>query len=172
MANRLSRSLLTLVLLKLMTSCALGDIGRPTLPPPITLAPPPTAIFEGACDQTPVLDAWLQATATFLVPEFMTTLTAAAGKSRAEVYADVLRLARLRDAASDRPTPDCATELQLILMDAMNTAVNRFQAYANGEAVSISEAAAEAIARLEQVTALQNELISRLEEQYRAERGR
>ncbi len=172
MANRLSRSLLALVLLKLTTGCALGDVGQPTPPPPITLAPPPTAIFEGACAQTPALDAWLQATATFLVPEFMMTLTAAASKSRAEVYTDVLRLARLRDAASDRPTPDCATELQLILMDAMNTAVDRFQAYANGEAVSIGDAAAEVMARLEQVTALQNELISRLEAQYQAERGR
>lgn len=170
MVNRLSTSVTVLLLL---AGCALGDVGQPpTLPPPITIAPPPTAVFEGTCAQTPALDAWLQSTATFLLPEFMTTLSAAANKSRAEVYEDVLRLARLRDAASGRPTPDCATELQLMLMDVMNTAVDRLQAYANGEVVNFSEAAAEAIAQLEQVTALQNELISRLEAQYQAERGR
>lgn len=171
MAIRLRGLVFAVSIIASLTACALGDVAPPTPPPPITLAPPPTAVFEGACAQTPVLDAWLQSTATFLVPEFMTTLNEAALKQRAEVYADVMRMARLRDAATDRPTPDCATELQLMLMDAMNTAVNRFQAYANGENVNIEEAAAGVIAQLEQITALQNELISRLEAQYRAEHG-
>lgn len=172
MAIRLRGLTLTGVLLvATLTACALGDVDRPTPPPPITLAPPPTALFEGQCAQTPALDAWLQGTATFLVPEFTAALTEAARQSSAQAYNSVLRMARLRDAANGRPTPDCATELQLILMDAMNTAVDRFQAFANGETVDVGETAATVTAQLEQVMALQNELISRLEAQYRAERG-
>lgn len=154
-----------------LAGCALGDVAQPTAPPPITLAPPPTAVFAGECEQTPDLDAWLQGTATFLVPEFIAAVNDAAGKPSTAVYADVMRMARLRDAASDRPTPDCATELQLMLMDAMNTAVERFQAYANGDVGDTGETVAVVIGQLDQVSALQNELIGRLEAQYRAERG-
>lgn len=154
-----------------VAACAPGDTTPPTAAPPITLAPPPAVVFDGECAQTPALDAWLQSTATFLLPEFTTTLTDAASKSATQVYDSVLRMARLRDAASDRPTPDCAAGLQLLLLDAMNTAVDSFQAYANGEAVSISETTAGVMAQLEQVTVLQNELISRLDAQYSAQRG-
>jgi hypothetical protein len=171
MANKLRSLVLAGVLGISLAACALGDVAPPTPAPPITLAPPPTAVFSGECAQTPALDAWLQGTATFLVPEFMTTLTEAASKSSAQVYDNVLRMARLRDAASDRPTPDCAVELQLLLLDAMNTAVDSYLAFANGETVNIGETTASVMTQLEQVTALQNELISRLEAQYRAERG-
>lgn len=171
MAIRLRGLTLAGVLVFVLTACALGDVGQPTPPPPITLAPPPTPAFEGQCVQTAALDAWLQGTATFLVPEFMAVLAEASRQPSAQVYDSVFRMARLRDAASERPTPDCATELQLILLDAMNTAVDRFQAFANGEAVNIGETAAAVTAQLEQVTALQNELISRLEAQYRSGGG-
>jgi|FLYN01.1.fsa_nt_gi hypothetical protein len=160
-----------LPLLALLTACALGDTpSSPTPAPPITLAPPPTLTFSGNCESTPELDHWLQTT-SFLAADFLTLVNDTAALDRGQMYEPVLRMAALRDQVSLTATPDCAQVVQELLNAAMNVAVDTFQAFANGESTELGTTVAQVSDQLETVMAMQQELIARLEAQYRAEQA-
>jgi hypothetical protein len=152
----------------LLASCALGDTPSPTAVPPITLAPPPTLTFSGNCESTPELDQWLQAT-SFLAADFLTLVNDTAALDRAQMYDSVIRMAALRDQVSLTTTPDCAQVVQELLNAAMNVAVDTFQAYSNGESSELGDSVANVSNQIETVMGMQQELIARLEAQYRAE---
>jgi hypothetical protein len=157
-----------LLLTPLFAACALQDAPAVPTAPPITLAAPPTLTFSGSCDLTPELDHWLQST-TFLASDFLTVVNDTAALDRSQMYESVLRLAALRDQTSLTPTPDCAQVVQELLNSAMNVAVDTFQAYSNGEAPDLGTTVADVSNQIETVMAMQQELIARLEAQYRAE---
>jgi len=159
---------LFLLVLPLLAACALADTPTLSPPPPITLVPPPTLTFSGNCDSTPELDHWLQTT-SFLAADFLTLVNDTAALDRSQMYEPVLRMAALRDQTSLTPTPDCAQAVQELLNSAMNVAVDTFQAYANGKALDLAARAADVSNQIETVMGMQQELITRLEAQYRQE---
>ena len=164
------RILCSVLLLLLLSSCALAE-GPPATPaPPITLAAPPPVALEGDCTVTSGLDNWLQSTELF-VSDFMSTLNDAANKPREALYEDVILMSRLRDATSELVAPECVIPTHLLLVDTMNTVVENFQAYANGDRDELGNTVPEAIGQFDRVIAGQNDLKARLEVQYRTQGG-
>jgi hypothetical protein len=164
MPTRIYHYLLLLPLL--LAACALGDSPSPTPPPAITLMPPPTLTFSGNCESTPELDHWLQAT-SFLAADFLTLVNDTAALEPPQMYESVLRMAALRDQVSLTATPDCAQVVQELLNSAMNVAVDTFQSFANGESPELGTSVGDVTNQIETVMAMQQELIARLEGQYR-----
>lgn len=150
--------------LLMLTACAIGDapVGTPV---PITLEPPPPTVFAGDCSQTQGLDTWAQAS-EFFVAEFMKSVNTAATQSREEMHDTVIYMSKVRDETSKVVTPDCAQDVQAMLINSMNKAVDNFQAFANGDVASLGNIVAEIIGELDRVVARQNELKARLETQY------
>lgn len=155
------------LLLTILAGCALGDAPGATELPPVTLNVPPTLMFAGDCEGTQELNDWLQSM-DFLVPEFLNALNSTVGLTREAMRARVIYMARLRDDASKVSTPECAQPIQLLLVEAMNSAVNNFQAYANGDLQDLGNIMAEIIGQLDRVIAAENDLKTRLEEQFQA----
>lgn len=155
---------LLLPLMLIVSACALNEVSPVTPPPAMTLNPPPSLIFTGKCENTKDLETWLQIT-TGLIAQFQTRMNEAAGKDRNEAYPITLELVEVRNAAYGVATPDCASDAQLILSDAMNQAVGALQAYVNGTASDTVGIIAEVNNRLDQVTASQAELINRVNTQ-------
>lgn len=156
-----------LPLVLVLAGCALGDAPPVTTIPPVTLAVPPTLVFAGDCEGTEELNSWLQST-DFLVTEFLTTINSTVGLSREALRERVLHLGKVRDEASKVVTPDCAQPVHLLLVEAMNTAVSNFQAYANGDLQDLGNIVAEIIGQVDRVIAAQNDLKTRLEAQFQA----
>ncbi|HEX2906412.1 MAG TPA: hypothetical protein VHO69_06090 [Phototrophicaceae bacterium] len=162
--------LLPLLLLALAACAAAGVSVTDTPLPPLTLQPPPKITFSGACSLTSDLEAWLQTTSQ-LASEFLTQMTNAAAQERAAMRETVLTMAALRDSAHLIATPDCALETEIMLSDAMNQAVDMFQAYVNGDRVDLGNTVADVTDRLERVIAQQAELALQLEAQFRQEQA-
>lgn len=154
----------------LLAACALGDVPQPTAIPPVTLAAPPTAVFAGNCEGTEELNSWLQAM-DFLVAEYQATVNSMANLTREAMRERVIHMARVRDEASKTVTPDCAQDIQRLLLDSMNTAVSHFQAYANGDLDDLGNIVAEIVGQIDRVVAAQNDLKSRLEAQFQSQRS-
>lgn len=151
----------------LLAACAIGDVGSPpTAAPPVTFSAPPSITFQGSCNVNHDLEMWLQIS-TQIRDDFLTAMNAAAAKNKEEMRDDVLMMAAVRDAAHNIITPDCASDVELALTDTMTETVNTFQAYINGDRPDLGNTVATATARLEQITAIQNELTVRLETQFR-----
>jgi hypothetical protein len=166
----LRRGLTISLCVLLLTGCALGDVPEPTAGPPLTVQPGPTPVFAGDCIGTRELNQWLESS-TFYAAQFTEQINALASANRNQVYAGVLELVNMRNALSTVPTPDCAEALHRLLLDAMETGINAYQAYANGDAENISSTVAEVVGQIDRVNAGHNELIARLQTQFEAERG-
>lgn len=162
--------LCSICLLLFLTSCALAEGVTPTPAPPITLAAPPPLTLEGDCTTTPELDHWLQSTELF-VSQFMNTLNSAANKTRGALFEDVVLMSRLRDVTSELVAPDCVVPTHLLTVETMNTVVENFQAYANGDREGLGNTVPEAISQFDRIIAGQNDLKARLEMQYRTQVG-
>jgi hypothetical protein len=152
----------------LLAACAMTDVSNTTPPPALTLNAPPSLNFSGTCDQTKELEDWLQIT-TGLVTKFQTKMNEVAGMNRNDAYPPTLELVAMRDSSYSVMTPDCATDLELSLSDAMNRAVLALQEYVNGASSDISSAVAQANTQFDQITASQNELIQRLQTQIQTQ---
>jgi hypothetical protein len=160
--------ILCLLLPCLLAACALGDVPNSMPIPPVTLVPPATLTFEGNCEANAELDHWLQSS-SFLAADFLTEINTAAALDRGEMYEPVLRLASLRDQLNRAPAPDCAHVVHELLSVAMSAGVDAFQAYVNGDTSELGTTIADVSNQIETVMAMQQELIARLEEQYRQE---
>jgi hypothetical protein len=121
----------------------------------------------GSCDDMESLEGWAQ-TAFFLTRDFTASLNTAGQAGRGEMTEHVLKMADLRNAMANKPTPDCAVEAQNQLLMVMNEAVDTFQAYHNGELANLGSAVSDYNARIDQARALQDELIIRLNQQLEA----
>jgi hypothetical protein len=157
-----------LTCLFVLSACAIADIPAPTESPPLTLLPPATTIFAGNCNNTSDLEHWAQS-AAFLTQDFVRIMGTAAEQSRGEIYDDVIQMAELRDLMSESQTPDCAVEAQTRLLGVMNAATEAFQSFANGDLDNIADAVVDLNARFAEATALQDELIVRLDNQVEAQ---
>jgi len=168
------RVLICSIVLVIAAGCAIGDVpggnARATPPPPLTLEAPPTTVFAGDCDNTPELEAWLQAS-TLFVSEFQTRINAIATQNRAEMYENVVYLAAVRDAAHGTVTPGCAGPLHQLTLDMMDRSVDTLQAYVNGDTDDLGTLIPDTISTIDQIIASQNELIARLEAQFQAQRS-
>jgi hypothetical protein len=147
-----------------LTACALAETPPPTTHPPLTLAPPPELAFAGDCNISSNLADWLLYS-TYYVSEFTELVSAAAEKRAGEAYDDVLLMARMRDDYSTVATPDCAEPAQRMIVGTMTRAVQRFQAFVNGESRDLSATLRETLGQFDQVAAIQRDLNSRLESQ-------
>ncbi len=154
----------------LLAACAMGDVNNATPLPPITLMPPSEITFQGDCNVTPVLEAWLQLS-TRMAGEYLELFNEVVAKTKADMYDAVFTLAALRDTVYKMVTPDCAVDAQIILSDAMNTGVTALQAYVNGDRTDLGSAVTEVTDRIEQAIVIQNELILRMETQIRQALG-
>jgi hypothetical protein len=151
------------------TGCAINDSTPKQANPPITLPPPAALVQEGTCDVTTALEGWLQVTVP-VRQEFQSRLSEAAAKNAADVHDDTLYLAGLLDTVARTHTPDCGVEVQNILTTSMSGAVKALQAYFNHTlSGDLNNALAEPLKGLSQVTAIQNELITRMKNQYQLE---
>ncbi len=155
---------LLLLLPIIAAACAAGAVSSTAIP--VTLSPPPTLDFVGNCDNTHELEAWLQ-TSSLLLTDFQTQMNAAASQTQSEVSTSVIQLAKLRDWVFAAKTPDCAVQLQTRLGDAMNKAVAALQTYANGGQNDVPGTVADVNNQLDAITADQQALIKRMEDQYR-----
>jgi hypothetical protein len=111
------------------------------------------------------LDTWAQASEYF-VTQFLSSVNTAATQNRAEMHDTVVYMAKVRDEASQIVTPDCAVQVQSLLVDTMNKAVTNFQAFANNDIPSLGNIVAEIIGEIDRVIAGQNEIKAQLELQY------
>lgn len=166
----LKRCILCFSLFILLAACALGDAPPATTSAPITLAAPPTMVFEGNCEGTEELNTWLQST-DFMVAEFLNSVNSMANLTREAMRERVLHMAKVRDEASKVVTPDCAAHIQLLLVEAMNTAVASFQGFANGDLQDLGNIVAEIIGQVDRVIAAQNDLKTQLEQQFQSQRS-
>ncbi len=160
---------LCIVLLPLcLAACAINDNSKPTALP-ITLNAPPDTVLEGNCEITGELEAWLQVT-TRTRQDFQARLDEAAAKNADDVHDDTLYLVALRDTVAGTTTPDCGVEVQEVLTDAMTGAVAAMQGYFNKTlATDLATALSEPQKGLNQAEAIQNELITRMRNQYQLE---
>ncbi len=164
------KQLLVLLILPVsLAACAINDAGKQPTLPPITLNAPAALVVEGDCNITGELEAWLQVT----VPtrqEFQSRLEEAAAKNAADVHDDTLYLAGLRDTVANTHVPDCGAEIQGVLIKAMVGGVEALQAYFNHTLTTdLSTALAEPRKGLSQATSIQNDLITRMRNQYQIE---
>ncbi len=163
------RFLLLPLLAVTIASCAINDSTTKQPEPPITLNAPAALVEEGTCDVTVDLETWLQVT----VParqQFQSRLSEAAAKNAADVHDDTLFLAGLRDTVARTHTPDCGADVQKTLIAAMSGAVTALQGYFNHTlSGDLNTALAEPLKALSQVTAIQNDLITRMKNQYQVE---
>lgn len=148
-----------------LAACAAGDVPS-SPPPPLTLAAPPNLVSAGNCDLTPELEHWLQTT-IFMRDEFLTLMDTAAAEDRTKAYPDVLSMVDKRNRVDTTPYPDCASEAHLMLADAMGRAVEGFQKYVNGETVDINQVVTDAKTKIQVVQVIQDDLIKRMDEQYK-----
>ncbi len=161
--------LVSTLLAVIVTSCAINDSGSKPVAPPITLAAPAALVVEGTCNITGELEEWLQVTVP-IREQFQSRLIEAAAKNAADVHDDTLYLAGLLDTVARTHTPDCGAEVQNVLTTAMMGAVAGLQAYFNHTlSGDLNIALAEPQKGLSQVTAIQNELITRMKNQYQLE---
>ena len=168
--NRASKQLLLFGAITLVAAgCAINDSPPRPQDPPITLKAPAPLVQEGTCDVTVALEGWLQVTVP-VRQQFQSRLSEAAAKNAADVHDDTLYLAGLLDTVARTHTPDCGTEVQSILTSSMSGAVRALQGYFNHTlSGDLNSALAEPIKGLSQVTAIQNELITRMKNQYQLE---
>lgn len=153
----------------LLTACAVSD--KPAIErPPLTLEAPPPSVFTGVCDDTAMLEGWLQPV-SFQWREFSALMDGASGKSADDLYFDVVRMVDLRNVMGAISVPDCAQALYPALMDALESVLVPFHAYANGESAEIDAVLNEVRPQFAEVDAQINALLQRLEDQYRAPGG-
>lgn len=155
---------LPLLMALLVSACAVANIPDATDSPPITLEAPPTPVVGGNCEVSSDLEQWLQAV-YYIRTDFSSTMNNAANQTRSQMYDEVLYLVELRNAVSARPAPDCAVNLQQALVATMQEIIETFQAYANGDLENLGNRVTEFNARLDQITAMQDQLVIRLEDQ-------
>jgi hypothetical protein len=162
-------SLWLILLMMTITGCAINDSASKPAAPPITLPPAPTTVLAGTCDVTPELEDWLQVTVP-LREQFQTRLNEAAAKNAVDVHDDTLYLAGLLDAVTRVATPDCGVEVQRVLTSAMSQAVTAMQAYYNHTlSGDLNSALDGPLKGLSQAAAVQNDLITRMKNQYQLE---
>jgi hypothetical protein len=166
---KLKFALFAVVSAAIISGCALGEVSNATPLPPITLAPPPALRLAGTCDDTKILETWLQVTSE-LRTNFQTLMNIAAAKDKVAMYEDVINLAALRDAAFAAETPDCAAETGIKLSDTMSQAVLAFQLFANGDATDLGNTVTETNTQLDTIAAAQTELITRMDAQFQQQR--
>lgn len=151
-----------------LAACAINDTAKPTAPP-ITLNAPPITVIEGNCEITGELEEWLQVT-TRTRQDFQARLDEAAAKNAPDVHDDTLYLVALRDTVANTTTPDCGVTVQEVLITSMSGAVAALQGYYNGTLTSdLATALTEPQQGLNQAQGLQNELITRMRNQYQIE---
>lgn len=136
----------------------------------MTSSPAQDLIFVGGCASAD-LENWLEHT-DFLEMEFVRTMLDSVALPPGEVGPAIQRMGELRNAFADVPAPDeCAAEVHRSISMLMENGLAAFQAYANGAAIQLQTAAADASAALTEIRSQQAQLIQRLEEQFSAERG-
>ena len=163
------QGMLLAVVTLIATGCAINDATPRQQEPPITLKAPAPLVQEGTCDLTVALEGWLQVTVP-VRQQFQSRLSEAAAKNADDVHDDTLYLAGLLDTVARVHTPDCGVEVQNILTNSMSGAVKALQAYFNHTlSGDLNSALAEPLKGLSQVTAIQNELITRMKNQYQLE---
>ncbi len=136
----------------------------------ITVPAAQDLIFVGGCASAD-LENWLENT-DFLETEFVRTMLDSVALPSGEVGPAIQRMVELRNAFADVPAPnECAAEIHRNISALMENGLAAFQAYANGAAIQLQAAAADASAALTNIRSQQAQLIQRLEEQFNAERG-
>lgn len=150
------------VAVMLIVGACASEGGTPL--PPLTVSPPPTPNFTGDCASSRDLADWLQYS-TFYVTDFARVMSEAAAKGKGDMYDDVILMGRMRADYGGIAAPDCAEAAHTVLVSAMSEAVSNFQAYINGEADSLGNTVAQVLGQLDEVSAIQTDLNTRLENQ-------
>lgn len=149
----------------LLTGCAVNE--EPSIDlPPLTLPAPLESTFSGSCADTRLLESWLQ-TAYFQYEDFLDLINAASGQSPDDLYADVERMADLRDAVNAQSVPDCAVAAHMHLLEAMDGLIPDLARYVNGEDVDVAAQVTEIQPALTAFLEQHEVLSDRLELQYR-----
>ena len=153
-----------LILMTILSGCALWEEPSAAPLPPLTLEPEPTLIFEGNCNNNRALADWLQYS-TYYVEQFAELVTTTAAGDRATSRAGVVEIAALREEYAQVETPNCAEPGQLMFMNAISRAINTFQRYANGETDGLDNLLPEILGEIDRINLVQDELRARLNAQ-------
>ena len=127
----------------LISACEVTD--RPALElSPLVVSPVPDVVAGGSCDDSDVLEGWLQAI-SFQYRDFLTLMREGVVKSPDDLYTDVEQMLRLQNSIATTPVPDCASDARALLLDGMTMPLTQFVTYVNEtEAVDLSTVVAEA----------------------------
>ena len=156
-----------LVCLLWLSACAVSEPATLELPP-LALSTPAEVPVAGSCDDTQVLESWLQ-TVSFQYAEFRSLLdglTSYSDEARDALYTDVRQMGDLRDVVVTTPAPDCTIAALNLLLPTMNDTLIALESYVNGGEVDLGEVLAEAEREFAPFEAEQAALSSRLEQQY------
>lgn len=147
-------------------ACGGGTAAPTPTPSHITVHPAGDFTFVPGCD-TADLENWVE-NADFLIPEFMRTAGNLGSEPAPEaIRPGIERLVILRDGLIAIPVPEgCVAEAQTLTIEMMETVLQAYEAYANGEAVDLEAVLSQANAAFGDISTLQTTLLERLQEQF------
>lgn len=145
----------------LLAACAVNDFETPipTLPPPLEYeASEGTITMEGSCEDDPrALEVWL-GTAIAMeqnLPRLMDEAITVTGTFNDEA---IMRIIQMRLTIGELPAPDCTQQAHLLLVDAIDRAINGLQSYRDGALGEIQPVVDEVTDLLTQAQELQDGL--------------
>lgn len=118
------------IVLSVLAGC--GGVGGDDTSQPLVLTPPGDLTQDGICEDTVLLEDWLQST-EFYQMSYIDLLQNAPGQSRTELYPQVANLNDELVNYAAMPAPDCAAEVQAAILTVMQTTLTNLQAYVNGD---------------------------------------
>ncbi len=143
-----------------------GGVGGAAPVEPLTLTPPGELRQDGTCDDTILLEDWLQS-AEFYQLAYIELLQTAPGQSRQDLYIEVNRLNEELVNYAALPAPDCVVDVQRQLLEVMQATLVNLQAYVNGEQNDLQSIINQAQVSFSSVRPAFDALIFRMEQQYR-----
>lgn len=149
-----------------LMACGVSDEPELDLPP-LDLPEPATPVFSGSCDDNSILEAWLQTT-HFQQRDFVTLMEGSVGEDHDSqvLYQNIEEMGLYRNRISDEPAPDCTESVHIELLRIMQSVLDQFQAYVNGDDIDLVVAVETARIEFNALLPQQTELFNRLDSQY------
>lgn len=168
MGTKQGLRLLVILLVCIGAGCALGDL-EPAAPqgPMIIIPTSPATVFEGSCENTQMLDQWLQPTVTHAFPEFQASLNRVISLENAVLRQELVALTQLRQQFAQNPVPDCAIEAHNFFMEMINRLIDEIYVWVNGGDSDLHRTLVDLVGNTDQMQTHLDDLMDLLEAQYR-----
>lgn len=145
----------------LLSACAVADFQTPipTLPPPLEYEANEIQLtLEGSCEDDPrALEVWL-GTAIAIQQNLPSLMDEAITVTDAVNDESLVRIIQMRITMGELPAPDCTQQAHLLLVEAIDVAINGLQSYREGALVNIQPIMDDVTELLQQSEEFQNSL--------------